>query len=390
MENKITLTKADVKKIKKMVFSKRDNSNFDLFYDNKNLYITGKYIKRNTAITTTLKLKINTPSNILSHYFYVPKQNLAKFNSDIIIDFDTNIISNELLKIPFNKDNKDIAELEDFKTQTFRYNIIANKNYVFPLHAPEIILNSETFLDICNKTKMIVKVPLNSCGSTEIQDYLFFDLHNDNINVMYTNGYELFEYKIKNEKTIEDTTVVIGIELLNILKNLKPKNNKIIILQEDSNIYIKYDNYLFMSNKPIRKMPHYKNIIDNLINNYTFQINNTLETRNRLKAMENLMDKDEKKYVTIEIQDNIMKVIPYIIDDTKEISIIQFDIAPNKDKNLVKIGLDLHLLNVFLSNVKQEKLIFHTNTNNVKEPIKVVSNNNKDFLFLIMQVKLDN
>ena len=236
----------------------------------------------NALLEASKTIPIRTTLPILSCALIETKENKIEIKTTdleqtIIVSCDAKIIEKGETAIPINKlieittalksgtfdvfitENKEV----EINNLNGSYKITSRDPEEFPevpktITAKKIEINSKHLLNIINNTgyaasKDDLKPAL--CG-------IYFNITTNKITTVSTDGHRLIKYSIKTkEKNKEESSIIIPIKFLNILKGIINKNETIEIQTGENHIEIKHNNVYLLSRIIKETFPDFNSVI---------------------------------------------------------------------------------------------------------------------------------
>lgn len=286
-------------------------------------------------------------------------------SDEIIIETDS---SNNFIIQPKGKKNI-IYKLKGIDSDKFPETISAENQEYFPI-------KKNILLDMINKTKFAV----SQNESRRFVSGILFEIKNNILKMVSTDGKRLskIEKEIENKSNLDISIIVPPKILLEISKLCNDNGEAFLSITKD-NIFIKIDNFLFISNLLEANFPPYEQVIPK---NQTGTI--TLEKKSFKESIEriSLMGDKETHKIILLLTENEMKIYSESLSLGSGEETISVDYIGEETKMAINF---IYLIDV-LSVLSNENIII--DFKNSQSTITVREKDNNDYIYIMMPMSL--
>jgi len=353
----------------------------------KTLSIAENVIETKTSISILSNIYIEATENKIKIQACDSKINFfSEINADILnqgsISVNCNKFYSIVKKLPCNEiyidvnneNNINIKPNDNDKISYTLKGIEANK---FPVikeneNVKYFSLKQEIFSDMVRKTIFCISTSENR----RFVSGIYFEKSENQIKMVGTDGKRLsfIKQNIKIDNNI-DKSIIIPPKILNEALKLCTANAEIFIAVSENKIYIKIDNFLFISNLLEGNFPPYEKVIP--YNQNIFVTADKQALYESLDRISQISDKESHK-INLNINETNMKI-------TSE------DIAIGFGEENIKIESNIDNFNIYLNYsfikdvlnvIKKNKIIFEFK--DPKNTVTIREEENNDFIYIMM------
>lgn len=324
------------------------------------------------------KIKITASETKLSFY--------AEIGADILEEGSISINCNKFYsiakKLPGEEilisiENDNIIKIKPKNNNNIHYNLKGIETDKFPpikqIEDTEFFsISQEIFSDLISRT--IFAVSQND--NRRFVSGIYFEKHDNSIKMVSTDGKRLSF--IKKDIAIPDNLdkgIIIPPKILTETLKLCSGNGDVQIGLTDKNIYVKIDNFSFISNLLEGNFPPYEKVIPY---NQTISAKvNKSQLYQALDRISQITDKESHK-INLTIFDNKMKLF------TEDVTIGSGEEIIDVESNVndFSIFLNYSFVTDVLSVVKKDNVIFEFK--DPKNTVTVREEDNNDFIYIMM------
>lgn len=282
-------------------------------------------------------------------------------------------------EIEITSDSTNLINIKPKNKENIRYTIKGIESDKFPaVKEPE----EEKFLSIRQEILYdMIKRTIFSVSETDNRRFIsgvYFEIKDSFIKMVATDGKRLSLVKTKIEDDIKlDNGIIIPPKILNEVSKLCSDNGDAQISLREKEIYIKINNYSFLSNLLEGNFPPYEKVIP-FDQSISIKVNKK-ELYDSIDRINQIADKESHK-ITISLKENNMILFTEDISIGYGEEILPIENYNKKDE--FKISLNSNYLSDVLSVIKSENVILE-----FKDPrttISVKEENNDNFIYIMM------